>query len=156
MYTEDSHIHTWLLDHRAFTLPVNLSKDFNSYLSGFPWGYSRVNWSSLDYKDLFLPEIPDDHFISLCKETPWGKHGHIFVMYAWDEPSIICDLQEGLVDLDLLYSSAAGYRYFCGAEIKGNTIEIFFSDFAEYNGHSDLRFLKNQDSFSVKFEKVQS
>ncbi|MGH3802845.1 MAG: hypothetical protein ACRDTD_22505, partial [Pseudonocardiaceae bacterium] len=126
--------------HSHRVLDQQASAEFESYLNTFPWGGSQLDWREIPNETLVLPKIVDTGFITLSRRTPWGKHGHIFVMYNGDEPAILCSTEDAVADLDLLYSGAPGTRFFCGAEINGKETKVVHSDFAEYDGFSKIRF----------------
>ncbi|MFE0130537.1 hypothetical protein ACFWY6_02905 [Streptomyces sp. NPDC059037] len=82
-----------------------------------------------------MPDNNDwEQFLSEAAETPAGQHEHLYIMYSWREPGIVCRTTEALQDIDYLYSSAPGPRYFCGADVSNGSPVLAFSDFAEYDG----------------------
>ncbi|MFI7318505.1 hypothetical protein [Streptomyces venezuelae] len=86
--------------------------------------------------------MPDDdewdQFLGEASETPAGRHEYVYLMYSWREPGIVCRTAEALRDIDYLYSSAPGPRYFCGADVSGGTPAPVFRDFAEYGGGDEI------------------
>ncbi|MEU7026457.1 hypothetical protein AB0A60_07140 [Streptomyces sp. NPDC046275] len=136
MHIRAPHIAEWLADHEHWVLDVGYSREFDRLLGEFPWAPSRLRWSNVPHVRIYLPEedgTPNDFWERFC-ETPAGRHEYIFLMYSAKEPGIVCRTRDAILDLDLLYSSAPGARYFCGAEAEKGIPVPRFMDFAEYDG----------------------
>lgn len=60
-------------------------------------------------------------------------------MYAPNEQGLVGKFADVVSDLDLLYSGASGYRYFCAVETTGEEIRIQPEYFGEFDGHARIR-----------------
>ncbi|MFE0104777.1 hypothetical protein [Streptomyces sp. NPDC059009] len=143
MHTEREHVRGWLSGREHWILERETSEAFNDFLCRFPWTTSRVRWSEVPHTTRELPEAetPDlpegdddwSRFLTDFRTLPAGRHDFVFLMYAWREPGIVCATADALQDLDHLYSSAPGPRYFCGADVSEGVVIPVFGDFAEYD-----------------------
>ncbi|MFJ7148709.1 hypothetical protein ACIQVT_10955 [Streptomyces sp. NPDC100445] len=55
------------------------------------------------------------------------------VAYAPGREALLCDRDDVLADLDLLYAGAPGARYFCGADLDEDRLVLTVEDFAEFS-----------------------
>lgn len=139
MHTEQEHIRSWLTGREHWILGKEVSESFDKTLSEFPWTTSHVRWSQVPHTVLRLPD--DDNwtpFLGEASRTPAARHAYVYIMYSWREPGILCRTTEALPDIDYLYSSAPGPRYFCGADVSDGTPLPSFRDFAEYDGGDEI------------------
>jgi hypothetical protein len=135
MHVKAPHITEWLRDHDHWILGAEVSEEFNSFLSAFPWATGRIRWSQLPHEKVELPDENElEGFVNLMRRTPAGAHELVFLMYSAGEPGIACRTQDALPDLDYLYSGAPGPRYFCGADQEKDAPVPLFAQFAEYDG----------------------
>lgn len=134
------YIVEWLDEHDARVLDASFSSFLNAYLNTLPWVASHIDWSTIKWTSLKMPMNVDTKFIDKCRETPLGSHRHVLIMYAPEEPSILCRLEDAIIDLDLLYSHAPGPRYFCGADVDGEEVTLSCTSFAEFDGFSEIIF----------------
>lgn len=140
MHTRAGHVADWLSEHESWLLDVKYSQEFNRTLSELPWTVSGVRWAALNYRDLEVPEdSPGQDFWKEFHNSPVGSHEFIFLMYGSREPGFVCRISDAITDLDFLYSSAPGPRYFCGTDLGSDGPRPNFGDFAEYNGDGIIR-----------------
>ncbi|MFE7030824.1 hypothetical protein ACFU9Y_10990 [Streptomyces sp. NPDC057621] len=139
MHVEQEHIQSWLAGREHWTLGKEVSDGFNDFLSKFPWTTSRVLWSEVPHTSLYLPDNDEwEDFLLEFSDLPAGRHEFVFVMYSWREPGLVCRTVDALKDIDYLYSSAPGPRYFCGADVVDGVPRPVYGDFAEYDGADEV------------------
>lgn len=139
MHVEQGHIKSWLAGRGHWIVEKEVSDGFNEFLSKFPWATSRLLWSEVSHASLELPEDDNwDDFFLQFSALPAGQHDFMFVMYSWREPGIVCRTADVLKDIDYLYSSAPGARYFCGVDVVNDFPRPIYEDFAEYDGGDEV------------------
>lgn len=139
-YLEARHVKEWARGRCHRVLDEKYSSDFDKFLCSLPWAGSHIDWRELAYEQIEIPEVVDANFLALCRNTDWGSHEYVFIMYNRGCKSLLCKLEDAVTDLDLLYSEAPGTRFICGADVEGESIQIIHADFAEYDGFSRLIF----------------
>ncbi|MBB5787726.1 hypothetical protein [Jiangella mangrovi] len=103
MRTDDSELARWLTEHAGSILPVEFSSAFDTYLCTMRWMGAGLDWSGVPHRYLRLtPDVGDEDVVAWARETAVGRHEHVLVTDSAREPSVLCRLDDGLRDLDLL------------------------------------------------------
>lgn len=140
MKIEASHIRQWMSEHESSQLEAPVSARFEQYLNNQSWAPSRLDWRSIGHVVFTMTDSWEDALVEFASHTPAGRHSHIMFMYSGAEPSILSLRDDGLRDLDLIYSASPGARYFCGIDIVDGCPKPVYEDFAEFDGYSKVTF----------------
>jgi hypothetical protein len=138
MYIEQPYVTDWLSRHPHQILEQGFSEELEVYLNTLPWASSHVDWGLVAHGSLEVPEEVNLDFLEKCRQTPWGRHDYLMIMYTGQEPALLCDFTDAVYDLDLLYSGAPGTRFACGAGIDGGAVVLSCREFVEYDGYAKL------------------
>lgn len=115
-YLDHPHVQQWLADHWHRILPQEVAAEVHERLLSLPWLPSRVDWREVPHQTVEIGSDWDGA-VDQVLQTAFGRHTHILALYTPDEPALLCRLEDGIRDSDLLYSSAPGIRYMCAASI---------------------------------------
>ncbi|SDJ97375.1 hypothetical protein [Nonomuraea jiangxiensis] len=138
-YIDDGYIDEWMRAGRAHRVEADFCTAFHGWLRGLPWLPSRVDWTRLSHTVVDCSPLTDREIVVLTREHPIGRHTHLLVMYAPDQPGIVCEFDTGIGNLDLLYWTAPGARYFCGASLVDGVLVPSHEYFGEFDGHTKIR-----------------
>lgn len=140
MKIDAAHVRRWISTHETARLDASVSAAFDQYLCGYPWLPSRLDWSQIPFVEFTMEDSWEDRIVEFAAQTPVGRHSHLMIMFDYDEPSLLTLKDDGLRDLDLLYSGSPGARYFCGADIIEGRCVPCHEDFAEFDGWATVTF----------------
>ena len=148
MNIERPHVAHWLSRHPHRVLDPGFSSNLEVFLSTLPWAGSHIDWRQVEHASLEIPEEMDAGFLADCRQTPWGRHDYLMIMYSGHEPALLCSLVDAVSDLDLLYSGAPGTRFSCGADVDGGAVVLSCREFLEYDGRAELTYPLARNTWS--------
>lgn len=140
MRTDARHIREWMSQHESLLVDPGVSAEFERYLEGLPWAPSRLDWTLIEHVEFDMAESWESAVVEFAAQTPLSRHSHVMCMYSGSEPSLVGLRDEVLRDVDLIYSSSPGARYFCGVDMVSGAPVPAFEDFAEFDGFAVMTF----------------
>ncbi|MFJ8055358.1 hypothetical protein [Streptomyces sp. NPDC096142] len=134
MTVENQFVQEWLKIHQNTLVGAELADTLFDYLDSLPWETSQLQWSEVPHLTIpFADGDPQPAWAEKFTGTPIGRHSHILVAYAPGREAFIAARDEVLADLDLLYASSPGARYFCGADMLDEAPILAVRDFGEFS-----------------------
>jgi hypothetical protein len=140
MRTDARHIQEWMLQHESLLVDGGVAADFERYLEGRPWAPSRLDWTLIEHVEFDMTGSWEREIVEFAAQTPLGRHSHVMCMFSGSEPALVGLRDDVLRDVDLIYSSSPGARYFCGVDLVSSIAVPAFEDFAEFDGFAAIIF----------------
>lgn len=127
-------------EHESSLAGKAMSAEFEQYLQSLPWAPSRLDWREIEHSTFKLEDGWEAWIDQFAQSVPAGRHDYLMFMYSGSEPSLIARREDGLRDVDLIYSASAGARYFCGVDKVRDEFVVQHADFGEFDGVSSVLF----------------
>ena len=140
MYIASGHIQQWIRTGDVVVASVAVASQLDSYLSKLPWlpSGSGLDRTVMRGKQADLTVLTDDELLDWFRTTPIGKDRFVIMLFAADQPCIICNANFAISNIDHLFWGAPGKRYVFGASVRGEIVEPAFDHFAEYDHAGSL------------------
>lgn len=138
MHVEEQHLQSWLNSGRARLVPVEMADSFGAYLDTLPWVGTSIDWSRIPSQSVQWCELSNEGLVSWARSTRAGRHTHLVACFSPAEPALLCEFDDGIRNLDVLFWAAPGVRYVFGADLADGVIKPAFTDFIEYDGGDRL------------------
>jgi hypothetical protein len=133
------HLRALVSSGTGDVLDSSVCEAFERYLESLPWLATRIDWEALgDSTSIRLSSVGRDGLLKWVESTTLASHSHVAAFYSGREPGIVCTLEFGLCNTDLLFMSAPGIRYLFGVDRSAAGWVPAFSAFAEYEGPEEL------------------
>jgi hypothetical protein len=113
------------------------TRRFGEFLDTLSWDVAgvRLSWQGVPHVRVDLGRAD---ILGLVAGTRLGAHANVLVMFAPDEPGLICTTAFAAANLDTVYWGAPGVRHLCGAEVHAGEVVPAFKDLAEFDGERYL------------------
>lgn len=133
------HVRALLASGDGDVLDVSVSREFERYLESLPWLATRIDWGVLgNGTSVRLSSVDRAGLLNWAQSTSLADHSHIAAFYSGREPALVCSLEFGLCNTDLLFMSAPGIRYLFAVDRGEAGWAPVFPAFAEYEGPEEL------------------
>lgn len=115
------------------------SSGFDAYLRILPWAGHGIDWRRLPHEELHLVGVTDEQVAEWGRSTVLGKYRTVLLVDSAAQPGVICGLEDGLRDFDLLFSRPEGY--ICGVpyQAPGVPHRPVYDDFVEIRSWTAAR-----------------
>ena len=130
-YIDRQHIREIIAAGDASVVPVDINKSITDHINSLAWqsSGSRLDAGRFESSDtLDWIATDDDDVVRI------GKHSHVLGFYSPDSPCLLCELEFGFRNLDVLLWGAAGTRFLIGADTSNNAVSPCVTDFIECDG----------------------
>jgi hypothetical protein len=129
-----------LRDKKIISLvETSLITEFYLYLDTLHWFPQSLDWRTMPSHESFRLE-PDKDYQAL----PWignvaiGKHSHIAISYARNEPGLMCTADVFVSNLGPLFAGTGGKNYMFGMDRHADGWKPDFRSLMEFDGHEVL------------------
>ncbi|MEU9361749.1 hypothetical protein AB0D35_27115 [Streptomyces sp. NPDC048301] len=140
-YIDSEHLAQWITSGRASVAPSEACSAFHDYLLGLAWLPTRLDWRGIDHAVIDASGVGEPEFVARAMRSLLGKHSHLLALFSPDQPGIICQVADGLANLDYIYWKAPGVRYFCGVDTDSTGVHSYrHRDFGEFDGFAQVTF----------------
>ncbi|WP_157606489.1 hypothetical protein [Saccharomonospora cyanea] len=138
-YMDSEHLEQWIESGRASVAPVEACSAFHDYLLSMAWLPTRLDWRGIDHMVIDVAGMGEPEFVAQAMRSSLGSRSHLLAVFSPGQPGIICQMKEGLANLDHIYWKAPGVRYFCGIDTDSTGVyDYSYQDFGEFDGSTKV------------------
>jgi len=144
MYTDSQHIKKMIQEGNAELISHEISERFANYLNEMKWNITGTALELLrdNYEEVKLCCISDSDLIELTRQILDEKNSKIIFLFTKNEPSLMCDFDVGICNIDYVYWKAPGIRYMFPGSIIDNKLTTNFKQLMIYDG-ADTLIIRN-------------